>query len=158
MLAAIILSTFSRDQIMFIVFELFDGNGNGFIEKHEFSGLTKAVDELAGSGFPGNYAESVKKVDVDGDGVIDFNEFMQINDSFPLIFFPALKIQDRMRKNTLGVSAWKQKVTKFNNAHKQALEKEEKAAKVAAGGSEDALKPGSVSVADAEVEAEATYL
>ena len=36
--------------------------------------------------------------------------------------------------------------------------KSKKAAKVAAGGSEDALKPGSVSVADAEVEAEATYL
>ena len=39
-------------------------------------------------------------------GMLDFNEFMVINDRFPMIFFPAFKIQDTLRKGTLGASRW----------------------------------------------------
>ena len=94
-LATVLLSTFSTDQIMFIMFEIFDGNGNHFIDKKEFMGLSKAVEELAGSLFPGNYSAFCDVFDKNSDGLIDFDEFMVINHQFPMIFFPALRMQVR---------------------------------------------------------------
>ena len=38
-----------QDQILYIMFEMFDGNGNKFIDHKEFGYLTSAVEELAGS-------------------------------------------------------------------------------------------------------------
>ena len=94
-LAAILLGTFSQDQILFIMFEIFDGNGNNFIDHKEFAHLTDAVEELAGNMFPGNYSTFCEQFDRDGDGLIDFGEFLGINQHFPMVFFP---VRARLRK------------------------------------------------------------
>ena len=52
---------------------------NDIIEKKEFAELSKAVESL-GDFFPGNYAAFCDTFDLDGDGIVDFDEFMAIND------------------------------------------------------------------------------
>ena len=34
--------------------------------------------------------------------MIDFNEFMELDKRYPLVLFPAFRLQDRMTKKTLG--------------------------------------------------------
>ncbi len=36
------------------------------------------------------------------DGLIDYQEFGQINDRYPLVLFPAFRLQDVMQRNSLG--------------------------------------------------------
>lgn len=39
------------------------------------------------------------------DGLIDYQEFGQINDRYPLVLFPAFRLQDVMQRNSLGMRA-----------------------------------------------------
>ena len=41
------------------------------------------------------------------DGLIDFGEFIEIDRRFPLVLFPAFRLQSQMQKQTLGESGWK---------------------------------------------------
>eukprot|EP00615_Pteridomonas_danica_P001026 CAMPEP_0114363688 /NCGR_PEP_ID=MMETSP0101-20121206/26810_1 /TAXON_ID=38822 ORGANISM="Pteridomonas danica, Strain PT" /NCGR_SAMPLE_ID=MMETSP0101 /ASSEMBLY_ACC=CAM_ASM_000211 /LENGTH=309 /DNA_ID=CAMNT_0001510567 /DNA_START=46 /DNA_END=972 /DNA_ORIENTATION=+ len=127
-LGCILLSTFSKDQIMYIMFEMFDNNGNHYVEKSEFGHLAKSVDELAGNLFPGNYQSFCHSFDTDGDGLINFDEFMHINDAFPMIFFPPLRMQDVMRKTTLGYSTWRSLTAKFDKKTAATVKKRNKIA------------------------------
>jgi len=52
--------------------------------------------------FPGNFAEAISQFDTNDDGLIDFNEFMELDKRYPLVLFPAFRLQDRMMKKTLG--------------------------------------------------------
>jgi hypothetical protein len=46
----------------------------------------------------------------DNPEILDFNDFAKLNKFFPLLFYPAFKLQDVLRKKTLGVAAWRKKV------------------------------------------------
>ena len=52
------------------------------------------------------YAPLVALVSND-DGLIDFSEFQELDRRYPLVLFPAFRLQDRMQKMTLGESGWK---------------------------------------------------
>lgn len=123
-LAAVILGSFSKDQILHIIFGVFDSSGDGYIDKKEFGLLAKAVDELSGNMFPGNYSSFLEGFDQDGDGLVDFGEFMKINEQFPMIFFPPIRMQDTMRKKTFGSDKWARMVDTFNASHRKKLDKE----------------------------------
>jgi len=56
--------------------------------------------------FPGNFAEAVAQFDTNDDGLIDFNEFIELDRRYPLVLFPAFRLQDRMQRVTLGQYAW----------------------------------------------------
>lgn len=40
------------------------------------------------------------------DGLIDFGEFEQIDARYPLVLFPAFRLQDTMQRNSLGERTW----------------------------------------------------
>jgi hypothetical protein len=44
--------------------------------------------------------------DVNEDGLIDYSEFLEIDRRYPLILFPAFRLQDVMQRNSLGERAW----------------------------------------------------
>lgn len=56
--------------------------------------------------FPGNFKSALTMVDSDNDGLIDFNEFVDLDRRYPLLLFPAFRLQNRMQKVTLGEKAW----------------------------------------------------
>ena len=66
--------------------------------------------------------------DVNDDGLIDFYEFKELNKRFPLILYPAFRLQDSMQKFTLGEQNWaeifkrlQQSKTKFSQRNKSTL-------------------------------------
>jgi Ca2+-binding EF-hand superfamily protein len=52
--------------------------------------------------FPQNFKAALEQFDVNEDGLIDYQEFLEIDRRFPMVLFPAFRLQDFMQKNTLG--------------------------------------------------------
>jgi hypothetical protein len=48
----------------------------------------------------------VEQFDSNDDGLIDFDEFRELNRRYPMILFPAFRLQDRMQRSTLGERKW----------------------------------------------------
>jgi hypothetical protein len=68
--------------------------------------------------FPSNFRRALQDFDENNDGLIDFGEFCEINRRFPLILFPAFRLQDIMQKQTLGEATWLQ-IIRENAKRKQ---------------------------------------
>jgi hypothetical protein len=60
--------------------------------------------------FPGNFEQALDMFDENGDGVIDFLEFIALDRRFPMLMFPAFRLQEKIQKMTLGEKQW----TKIN--------------------------------------------
>lgn len=56
--------------------------------------------------FPGNFGRALDEFDVNEDGLIDYAEFVELDRRYPLVLFPAFKLQDHLQKHTLGEHAW----------------------------------------------------
>jgi len=104
---------YTRKDILKFVFDCFDKDGSGTIDEKEFIHLCNTVNNAAPL-FPGNFAEAISQFDTNDDGLIDFNEFMELDKRYPLVLFPAFRLQDRMMKKTLGEREWV-KVHEFIN-------------------------------------------
>jgi hypothetical protein len=70
-----------------------------------FVSLCRVVNNAAPL-FPGNFARALDEFDVNEDGLIDYAEFVELDRRYPLILFPAFKLQDHLQKHTLGEHAW----------------------------------------------------
>ena len=57
--------------------------------------------------------------DVNEDGVIDYQEFIKIYKRFPLVLFPAFRLQDAMQKNSLGERAWIRIIEEYHRAQQR---------------------------------------
>jgi hypothetical protein len=68
--------------------------------------------------FPKNFRSALETFDVNEDGLIDYNEFLEMERRFPMILFPAFRLQDRMQKLTLGEGAWL-KIMEYVHKHKK---------------------------------------
>mmetsp|Transcript_54835 Transcript_54835/g.102764 ORF Transcript_54835/g.102764 Transcript_54835/m.102764 type:complete len:386 (-) Transcript_54835:170-1327(-) len=116
-LATVLICTFSRDQIMFRVFQIFDADGSGFLDVAEMHKLGEAVNAM-GTGV--DFKKKVAQLNSNSDlGVLDFTDFKKLNLSFPLLFYPVFKLQDLLRKKTLGASTWRRMVDKWDAAEKK---------------------------------------
>ena len=98
---------YSKDEILKFCFECFDLDNSGSIDEREFVNLCKTVNNAAPA-FPQNFRRALDDFDQDRDGLIDYAEFIEIDRRFPLILFPAFRLQDLMQKNTLGEGVWLQ--------------------------------------------------
>ena len=67
--------------------------------------LCKAVNNMNPT-FPGNFTTALEEFDQNDDGLIDFDEFQDLNRHYPLVLFPAFRLQDRIQKVTLGEKGW----------------------------------------------------
>ena len=56
---------------------------------------------------PARTPSRTPRPDSNDDGLIDFPEFIEIDRRFPLVLFPAFRLQSAMQKQTLGESGWK---------------------------------------------------
>ena len=56
--------------------------------------------------FPGNFGVALSMVDSNNDGLIDFDEFIDLDKRYPLLLFPAFRLQQQMQKITLGEMNW----------------------------------------------------
>jgi hypothetical protein len=58
----------------------------------------------AAPAFPGNFKNALEQFDVNEDGLIDYSEFVELDRRYPLVLFPAYRLQDMMQRATLGTS------------------------------------------------------
>ena len=75
------------------------------ITEKEFAEMCVAVsagDPL----FSGNFRMALENFDTNDDGLIDFDEFRNLNDRYPMILHPAFRMQDKLQKYTLGEEEW----------------------------------------------------
>ena len=56
--------------------------------------------------FPGNFSTALSMLDSNNDGLIDFDEFIDLDRRYPLLLFPAFRLQQRMQMITLGEKTW----------------------------------------------------
>jgi hypothetical protein len=96
---------FTKDEILRFCFECFDVDRSGTIDEKEFVELCKCINN-ASPAFPGNFKRALQEFDVNADGLIDYSEFLEIDRRYPLILFPAFRLQDVMQRNSLGESGW----------------------------------------------------
>ena len=115
----------THDEILKFWFMCFDEDGSGAIDEDEFIELCKTVNYHSPM-FPGNFSQALKMFDVNEDGLIDFMEFQQLNHRFPLILYPAFRLQDCMQKLTLGESSWADICKKLQQSKQQNLTKRSK--------------------------------
>jgi len=104
-LSFLIYCTYDRDDILRFCFQIFDKDSSGTIDDHEFLELAKFVNSATPL-FPGNFKSALELFDANEDGFINFDEFKEMDRRFPLVFFPAFRLQDRMRRKTLGIKVW----------------------------------------------------
>jgi len=94
-----VLSTYcmySKDDILSFCFQTFDKDGSGQIDENEYIEIMKSLFNSKPM-FPGNLQLACAEFDVNKDGMIDFQEFRE-NRMFPIIFFPAFRLQNKMWK------------------------------------------------------------
>ena len=96
---------YTKDDILKFCFDLFDLDSGGTIDEKEFTEMCVAVsagDPL----FSGNFRMALENFDTNDDGLIDFDEFRNLNDRYPMILHPAFRMQDKLQKYTLGEEEW----------------------------------------------------
>ena len=86
------------------------------LTRRRFTELCKAVN-CSEPMFAGNFAAAIQQFDTNSDGVIDFKEFAALNKKFPMLLFPAFRMQEAMQRLTLGTKSWT-KILEDYNSHK----------------------------------------
>ncbi len=71
--------------------------------------------------YPGNFENAFDAFDTNDDGVIDFTEFVELDRRYPMILFPAFRLQQKLQKFTLGEKTW---VKIFENLERSRRRKE----------------------------------
>ena len=97
---------FGRHDIRKFCFYIFDKDKNGYIEQDE---LTALIDMLHENNLGGNCKVAMDKFDTNNDGKIDFQEFTVMDMQYPMLLFPAYRMQENMMEHTLGKKWWIEK-------------------------------------------------
>lgn len=102
---ALVYCMYTRDDVLKLCFDHFDADKSGFIDEDEFVALCRAVNNGEPL-FEGNFRHALAKVDLNADGIVDFDEFKALDKRMPLILYPAFRLQDNLQKKTLGATTW----------------------------------------------------
>ena len=98
-------SVYTQEDILQFVFQTFDKDSSGTLDEEEFMDLARTVNN-ADPLFPGNFKTALERFDVNDDGLLDYREFKEINKDFPMVFYPAFRMQDKWHKCCLGEKFW----------------------------------------------------
>ena len=114
---------YSKDDILRFCFDTFDRDHSNSIDEQEFMSLLATVNNGQPM-FPGNMGTALANFDSNEDGLIDFGEFKVIEQRYPLIFFPAFRLQEAMQRSTLGTWHWRNihihvNRQRFKNEHRR---------------------------------------
>lgn len=87
-----------KDERLKFAFTVFDEDGNGVITKQELIKILKANHMATHDREVMRKADTIMaQADKDGDGVVDFDEFVIISKKFPNILFPAFSLSDKIK-------------------------------------------------------------
>lgn len=88
-----------KEEKLKFAFMVFDEDGNGVITKQELVKILKANHMASTDKEVMRKADTIMaQADKDGDGVVDFDEFVLISKKFPNILFPAFSLSHQLGK------------------------------------------------------------
>lgn len=58
----------------------------------------------------------MEEFDVNEDGLIDYGEFLEIDRRYPLVLFPAFRLQDVMQNASLGEQCWLKVIERYEES------------------------------------------
>lgn len=88
-----------KEEKLKFAFMVFDEDGNGVITKQELVKILKANHMASSDQEVMRKADTIMaQADKDGDGVVDFDEFVVISKKFPNILFPAYSLSHQLGK------------------------------------------------------------
>jgi len=88
-----------KEERLKFAFTVFDEDGNGVITKQELIKILKANHMASEDREVMRKADTIMaQADKDGDGVVDFDEFVIISKKFPNILFPAFSLSNQVKK------------------------------------------------------------
>lgn len=98
---------FTKNEVLQFVFEVYDEDSSGALDKDEFDKMCKITLEHSDLNFTKNINQALEKVNLANDGLIGFNEFKEIHKKFPMLTYTAFHVQDMLQKHTLGKDSWR---------------------------------------------------
>jgi hypothetical protein len=109
-----------------IVFDMYDADRGGDLDREELRMLLSevndvAVDDEAGAGGGGVSEEQIDVFDADGSGTTDREEFTAAARAFPALLRPAYKLQRVLREGTLSIRRWSQIAERSGGSDVQAV-------------------------------------
>jgi hypothetical protein len=114
---------YSERDILQFLFSLFDRDNSGALDQSEFIDMVAQLNSQAL--FPGSLMKTFQTFDCNADGLIDFDEFCDLNRRYPMIFYPAFRLQDSLQA-LLGRGRWtaalrhkarRERIEEFKLAH-----------------------------------------
>lgn len=102
LLASALVCSFSKDELLGFIFETFDEDNSGIISVDELKNLVDAILTMGSALFPSDFMSVMNSFDANNDGGIDYGEFLTMSKKYPVIFFPAMRMQDTFQRKTLG--------------------------------------------------------
>ena len=97
--------TASRPRLAMLVFEIYDLDNGGDLDRDEIRVLLKEINS-------GNTdvitEEDIDRFDADNGGTVDREEFENAAANFPALLRPAYKLQRSLRESTLSLRRWEQ--------------------------------------------------
>eukprot|EP01029_Cantina_marsupialis_P014617 TRINITY_DN32059_c0_g1_i2.p1 TRINITY_DN32059_c0_g1~~TRINITY_DN32059_c0_g1_i2.p1 ORF type:complete len:304 (-),score=70.47 TRINITY_DN32059_c0_g1_i2:266-1177(-) len=113
---------FSEEDVLRFCFYIFDKDKNGYIEEDELNAL---LDMLHKHDPKSNLKVAMEKYDKNGDGRIDFKEFLEMNKRFPQLLFPAFRMKEHFARYTLGINFWRNHKSVQMKSRKKIQEKQD---------------------------------
>lgn len=104
-ITTILYCNYGQEDLLRLIFNMFDKDGSGTIDEEEFVELCQLVNN-GSPVFPGNFKKALEEFDTNDDGLIDFDEFKSLNQRYAIVLFPAFRLQQALQRHTLGESEW----------------------------------------------------
>jgi Ca2+-binding EF-hand superfamily protein len=105
---------FTEEDILSFVFHSHDEDQSGHIDADEFISIARGVHDAKELTSAHTDEITLATFDLNGDEKLGLKEFISINQRFPLVFFPAFRLQDKVRRRTLGLARWESVMKQFN--------------------------------------------
>jgi len=116
---AVVFGMFSKKDMIKFCFQVFDTDKSGYIDEEELKTLVKMLHT---SGVVVNIKKALYDYDQDKDGKISYDEFEHMCTIFPKLLFPAYRIQESIRKYTLGEKWYWEQSRKHADTKRKAYE------------------------------------
>uniref|UniRef100_A0A7S1GD06 EF-hand domain-containing protein n=1 Tax=Bicosoecida sp. CB-2014 TaxID=1486930 RepID=A0A7S1GD06_9STRA len=123
---------YRKDDILDYCFKTFDRDNSGNIDEDEFMKMAMWLQSKQPI-FPGNIQRAMEEFDVDDDGQLGYGEFKELWKRYPLLLFPAFRVQNSLQASFLGEEFWKmvhedrakdEEIKKWRRTHGGAFPKE----------------------------------
>ena len=107
------ICTMRKDELCKFVFDLFDVDGSGELDKKEIAVLARELLNIDENSTDKKADAMIKAFDADNDGVITLNEWRVIHQRQNSLIRPIIEMQFKLRAKSLGNSGWRKLIVKL---------------------------------------------